>query len=641
LTPLLQSTPPMISSTDASKQPARPALALRVGITGARSLNAADCDRLRDKVRAALAQAQQYMQQLATESVVGRSYVHGESQQKPVPVLHLISPLARGSDRLAAEEALKLGYVLHVAMPFPQTEYEKDFTGAESPEEPALAATEDLAQFRDLFARAGNAWLSLDGDHGPEANRSYEAVGRFVVRHSDLLLAIWDGKPSSGRGGTADIVRYAANIGVPVWWIHAIENRDPTWIADIQDLRDPLPPTDSPAVKLFTYLGQLIRPPEPVHRHRHGWIGVLAGLGQRGHVSPEAEYFNEHPLPRWGIWKAYSTLMRWASGVDPPWTPPRRPTEEAAAYWFDRYAPADARAGEYAARYRSSYVWVFALATAALTFGAVALALGMFRKTEPIALFATLVVVCAEAVALLAVVLLVGLALRLDWHERSIEYRLLAELCRKQQVLASIGWALSIGAVQRMAASDRAATNRTAWVAWLFAALQRPAPLRHGDLSTALPEAPSKAALDDLIEEQLNYHKGRGEMARRAGETFVRLGAWSFAAVFVCVVMKFLTTMNHWHEVALFFGLLAAVLPGVSAAFFGIRAYAELELLAEQSRHMEAELRRAKARLERLRLTHPLASQDLGAEATAVAMLMLQDLEGWARLFSVKAVEAG
>jgi hypothetical protein len=626
----------MIPSPDASNHPARPALALRVGITGARSLRAADRDRLRDKVQAVLAQAQQHMQQLAAEPVVGRSCAHGASQ-KPVPVLRLISPLARGSDRLAAEEGLKLGYALHVAMPFPQAEYEKDFTGAESPEEPALSAAEDLAQFRDLFTRAGEAWLSLDGDHGPEKNRAYEAVGRFVVRHCDILLAIWDGEPGSSRGGTAEVVRYAADVGVPVWWIDATENRDPTWIADIEDLRDPQPPAAPPAAKLQAYLRQLILPPEPVPREHHSYVAVVARLWM-GNVSPEADYFNERPLPDWRVWRAYGTLMRWASGPakSSPQEPTRpesgRPDDPAAAYWFDRYKPADARANDYSARYRSSYVWVFALGTAALLLGALAVFLGIVRAPDAL----TLTVVVVEAVTLVAIVVLVGLVLRLDWHERSIEYRLLAELCRKQQVLASLGWTLSISAVQRIAAADR-----PAWVAWLFAAFQRAAPIEHGELRTSPPQAAHKQALEDLIEEQLTYHKGRRERGRLAGETFVKLGAWSFAAVLVCVVLKFETTVHDWHKTAQFFGLLATVLPGVSAAFFGIRAYAELELLAEQSRHMEAELTRAKARLERLGLTRPLASQDLGAEATAVAMLMLQDLEGWTRLFRVKVVEAG
>jgi hypothetical protein len=94
-------------------------------------------------------------------------------------------------------------------MPFPQAEYEKDFKGAEKAEEPPLSANEDLAQFHALLARAGDAWLALDGDQGPAKNAAYEAVGRFVVRHCDLLIAIWDGGPGGGRGGrtVADLMQ--------------------------------------------------------------------------------------------------------------------------------------------------------------------------------------------------------------------------------------------------------------------------------------------------------------------------------------------------------------------------------------------------------------------------------------------------
>ena len=71
-------------------------------------------------------------------------------------------------------------------------------------------------------------------------NRAYESVGRFVVRHSDLLIAIWDGDhEGGGRGGTAEIVRYAASVGVPVCWIHATKNCNPVWIDGIANFRDP------------------------------------------------------------------------------------------------------------------------------------------------------------------------------------------------------------------------------------------------------------------------------------------------------------------------------------------------------------------------------------------------------------------
>jgi len=548
----------------------------------------------------------------------------------PHSVLRFLSPLARGADRLAAKAALGHGYKLHVPMPFPQSEYETDFD-----------TPEDLAEFHTLLARANDGIMALDGDHGPEMNRAYEAVGRYVVRNSDVLIAVWDGGSGGGKGGTADIVRYAAVSGVPVWWLHATAVRDPIWIADIQDLRDPGPNPPPAETALKDYIANLVRPPAPIRRHRHGVFGRLARLGQRLEVSPEAEYFAERPRKRRWPWQAFSRLIQWTSGLNPPWTPSRPPTGPVARFWFDRYEPADARAGDYAARYRSAYVWVFVLATAALFFGTLA---SMHPKTEAArSIMETLSgpSIALEFVALLLIFAVVAICMRRDWHEHSIEFRLLAELYRKQQALAPLGWTLPVTEVRGIATGDGPVPNRGAWVGWLFSAEQRSAPLPGGDLTHAAKGEPRSAVLEELIAEQLTYHKDRARMADAAGRFLENWGERLFVAVLVCVVIKmYLVWDLGWHDWALWFGFLAIVLPAVSAAFVGIRAYAELQLLAEESRHMGAELARAHRRVERLNPSRPLASQDLGAEAAFVATLMLQDLQGWARLFRVKSMEA-
>jgi len=614
--------------------PTHPALTLRIGITGARTLGTAQCPRLSAELYAVLLAAREAMALVsARDHSVAAAYRHAPGET-PLPSLRFLSPLARGADRLAAREALALGYTLHVPMPFPQAEYEKDFD-----------APEDLAEFRALLAQANEDQVTLDGDHGPEMNRAYEAVGRYVVRHCDLLIAIWDGAPSAGRGGTADIVHYAAGAGVPVWWLHAAEERAPVWIADIQDLRHPRPAPADAAATLHNYLAAIIQPPAPVHRHRHGIIGRLARLGQHGRVSPEIEYFAEQERKRRWPWRAYANFIHWTSGIDPPRTRPRRPDDPVARYWFDRYLPADARAGEYAARYRSAYVWVFGLGTLALFVGALALLLPLLRPSagwlEKLWDALAVVFALAELAALLLILGLVTLGMRRDWHEHSIEYRLLAELCRKQQALAPMGWALPITAVRSMTTADRPASDRGAWVAWLFAADQRAAPLPRGNLAYAAQGAPRSAVLEELIAEQRAYHRARWKMAETASHSLEHWGEVLFGIVVICVGLKLAVHGLASPGWAVPFGLAATVLPGLSAAFVGIRAYAELQLLADQSRHMAAELERAHQRVERLDTTRPLASQDLGAEAAAVATLMLQDLEGWARLFRVKGMEAG
>lgn len=613
-----------------SATPSRPALALRIGITGTRNLKPDQVSRLSAQIHSVLHAARQRTEELATRHTgVDAAYLHPKGTP-PQPTLRFISPLARGADRLAAQQAVALGYRLHVPMPFPKADYEKDF------DTPA-----DLAEFHAMLARADEDWLALDGDRAQDMNRGYEAVGRYVVRHSDILIAVWDGSASRGRGGTADIVRYAAHSGIPVCWLHATQDCPAVWITDIQDLHHPVPAEMPAETALAAYLDLIIPPPAPCARHRHGIVGQMARIWQSPEFSPEQEYFSNRARPQRRCWRAYATLIRWTSGCKLPWSPPHRPDDATARHWFDRYVDADARAANYAARYRSSYVWIILFGTLALFFGASALVLSLLTLGEELRHVVTSACAGAEFLALLAIVFVVWLGTRRDWHERSIEYRLFAELCRKQQALAPLGWSLPITAVRGVATTDRPRADRAAWVAWLFAAESRSAPLPRGDLAHAAQGAPRGQVLTELITEQREYHEARSVMAERAGHTLERYGEVLFLLVVFCVLLKLgLTGFPHAHGWAVIFGFLATILPGVSAAFVAIRGYAELQLLAEQSRHMAAELKRAQRRVERLDTTQPLVSQDLGGEAAAVATLMLQDLDGWARLFRVKGMEA-
>jgi hypothetical protein len=53
----------------------------------------------------------------------------------------------------------------------------------------------------------------------PSEEAFYEA-GKRVVQISDLMIAVWNGKPAAGLGGTADIVKYSLASGKPVVHLH-------------------------------------------------------------------------------------------------------------------------------------------------------------------------------------------------------------------------------------------------------------------------------------------------------------------------------------------------------------------------------------------------------------------------------------
>jgi hypothetical protein len=128
----------------------------------------------------------------------------------------VLSPLAEGADRVVARAVLSYPDAhLGVVLPLALEDYLEDFASEESRKE-----------FGELLRRCDKpVFLRTrriqDECSDPKAMaeircNSYAQVGRYVVDHSDMLIAVWDGEPSRGRGGTAEIVQYALEKNRPI-----------------------------------------------------------------------------------------------------------------------------------------------------------------------------------------------------------------------------------------------------------------------------------------------------------------------------------------------------------------------------------------------------------------------------------------
>jgi hypothetical protein len=128
---------------------------------------------------------------------------------KLLPPVVAVTSLAIGADQIFAQLVLDQGGRIHAVLPF--ADIERSFT------------PKDLPRYRQLVNQATVEVLNIPGTD----EDAYFAAGRRVVDLSDLVLAVWDGEPAKGKGGTGDIVAYARSQRVPMIRIdpvaHSIE----------------------------------------------------------------------------------------------------------------------------------------------------------------------------------------------------------------------------------------------------------------------------------------------------------------------------------------------------------------------------------------------------------------------------------
>lgn len=608
----------------------RAPLALRVGVTGTRHLTPDAAEALRPAVADILAALARETARLAEDARTQGVYAEGG------PVLRLLSPLAEGGDRLVAEEGPKAGYALFSPLPFPQAQYEEDFP-------------QTVGAFRALLAQGET--LELDGERGAFAPESYREVGRFVVRNCDLLIAIWDGARESGPGGTAEIVRYAVRAGLPVWRIDSAGGEPPCFIESPQQLQGGAATGEAAAGRLARYLEQIVVPPlAPPAEHGEGLVMIAQSLSRLFSParSPLEDYLAEKPLRDGFPWRAFAWMMRRIAPAEAREMPALDPPSTRAGQWWDKlYRAADEVSIDYGDRYRSSYVWIAFLAFVALAGaglahvlpnagedGASGLAHFLRHRGEAVA-------VGVEMLSLFGIFWLVTLNQLHRWHEKWISYRLLAELCRKQYVLSSIGRVLPGSEVLRLSEAGAGAQlpPRDAWVAWYFSAAQRAAPLPLGSYAALKPAARQLAL--SLAREQDAYHEVREARSLEAGRNIARLGEICFVLTVIVGAVKFGLLFGGPEHALKWATATGACLSAASGAFVGVRAYSEFSLLARQSAHMRRMMKGAAAEFSAIDPDEPLAGRELGRALYALALSMMQEISGWAQLFRIKTLEAG
>ncbi len=176
---------------------------IRIGVTGHRKLD--NPEAIRATVSKALA-------------ALVESLVSSQSQQKikkiraagTTPISYrLLTALAEGADRLVALEVLEIPEAcLEAVLPLTVEDYLEDFSTEESKQEFGRLLERSRRPMR-LRVRNVREERRDQADQAELRREGYEKAGQYIVDHCDILIAVWDGTPPRGRGGTAEIVDYA------------------------------------------------------------------------------------------------------------------------------------------------------------------------------------------------------------------------------------------------------------------------------------------------------------------------------------------------------------------------------------------------------------------------------------------------
>jgi hypothetical protein len=132
------------------------------------------------------------------DAALARRQIEAELARLEPPLIG-VSSLAAGADQLFADAVLAAGGTLDVILP--GRDYRETLPG-------------DFRGDFDRLLAAADSVTTLD--HETVGKDAYVAAGLAMLERCDVLIAVWDGERSRGRGGTADLVRRARELGIPV-----------------------------------------------------------------------------------------------------------------------------------------------------------------------------------------------------------------------------------------------------------------------------------------------------------------------------------------------------------------------------------------------------------------------------------------
>ena len=538
--------------------------------------------------------------------------VHTADQQffaADPPRLLFVSALADGADQMATEVALDLGFELHAVLPFDRDRYRA-----------GMADDASRARFDALLSRA-TCSLELPGG-GDEDLDAYVMAGRATVAHSDVIIAVWDGLPPRGRGGTGEVVGLAHERGTPIVHVPVEATGDTMirWTAFepnvVTQVDDPANVRPFDEVSCEAVVSAILAPP-PDQREREF---LLTFLGERPRaIRPRIEYplllaaTGISPLRRhhWRAdlaskattaeWQSYSAACESAQAASAP----MGPLEQS-------YAWSDSLAAHFAQSFRSGHVFNFVLAALAVFLGTANLILPGWAIFLEVGLF----------FAVLAIIANTWAANRGQWHRRWLDYRQLAERLRPMRSLK----VLAIAAPDPPGTAANPMPQR--WIEWYAARAWQAVGCPAGRIDASRLSALSATIADKEVQPQVDYHRRAALQLGRLNHRLEVLGYSVFTLALVSsalLITGFAVAPDWVHQNYNWFTVISATLPAIGTAVVGIRVQGDHSASAIRSQQTSLVLEHVAQRL-RGESSSLVRAADLTEQA---ARAMLADLDEW------------
>ena len=602
--------------------PDRPGLVLNIGVTGHRSLPEADLTILNQKFLEVFEEVLSIVTKL---SIDGTSLYNEET-----PLVRLLSPLAEGSDRIAALMALEKGFQIQCPLPFAKDEYVKDFTTDQSKKE-----------FFELLDKATAVFeLACSSD---SKSASYQNAGEIILGHSDVLVAVWDGTINNKIGGTADIVTKAIAQHIPVVWINA---KNPHTILLLNDTNHSQNWQD----RLLKILSQALL-------GHHLTAGSLAKL-----------YFHEKNK-KWDL-AVFNTLflqMFTRHGFKKVSISTSTQLKNARYSWDQLWPKQDTGTDKFKSFserfYKPYYIWTDFLSlfyadyyrTAGLFqhlfyfFSTIGYGIGLYfafwyedhGDDTRSAIIVRGIGFFIQAVFLLSII---GMRRRNDqgrWHQKFTDYRIVAELLRQTIFLTQLG--TNIHGLNLPSFNKDVNAN---WINWYYRAI-----LRQGGLPSMLLDNKQLdhccGVITNIVDSQVAYHTVNAEKNKGLHKKLEKFGNRVYWLALIFIVARVVFSFIHAsfteafrnnlqdHDIEKTLNIFCLVLPALATLSHAIAEQGGFERLEQRSDAMAKELSAIKDQL-------PVASctyAQLKTIAKKIASLMIMEVTDWRVFVKLKIIK--